>query len=126
MPRASARRKVRRFFANKRMLIVLAEEVGEISLQLYALWRRRIRSKESCLDVLEPFGVDAADHATGMSDGDRAALLGDDHRDGVADLRDPQGRAMAEPHLSFGGTVQDAACRKRHHARRGDDAPVCN
>ena len=75
MPSASARRNVRRFFANERMLIIPAEEVREVALQPYPLRRGRIRAKERSQDIIEPFGVDAADHAAGVGNGYGAALF---------------------------------------------------
>src|SRR5215207_4098574 len=75
IPRASARINVRRFFANKRMLIILGEKEREISLKQDTLRCCVIRTEERSQDILEPLRINAADHAPSMGNRYGAALF---------------------------------------------------
>ncbi len=72
-------------------------------------------------DVLEALCVQPADDATGMGNGNRSGLFGDDNGDRIGDFGYAHGGAMAQTHLLLGGMGKDAACRKRHDTGSRND-----
>ena len=67
MPRTNASRKVRTFAAKLRILFILPyKKVWKESLHPYLLRSGSVGAEERGEDLSQTFGIDAADHASGM------------------------------------------------------------